>query len=128
MPSWKVGCFFGNLPAPILYVFECEAVADSRLEGARQRCFRNDKKDRCPTGPGMTRRVWPQVEGRWLSKALPSARTEGWDAKQPPEIGLLTTTVRKPEDRCPAFAGHDERDALLSLGMTEKDSTDGAVE
>ena len=62
---------------------------------------------------------WPQVEGQWPSKALPSAEDRRGDAKRPPEIGLLTATVRKPEDRCPAFAGHDERDALHSLGMTE---------
>ena len=51
----------------------------------------------------------PQVEGQWPSKALPSAEDRRGDAKRPPEIGLLTATVRKPEDRCPAFAGHDDK-------------------
>ena len=43
--------------------------------------------------------LWSQVEGQWPSKALPSAEDRRGDAKRPPEIGLLTTTVRKPEDR-----------------------------
>ena len=43
--------------------------------------------------------LWPQVEGQWPSKALPSAEDRRGDAKRPPEIGLLTTTVRKPEGR-----------------------------
>ena len=45
------------------------------------------------------RGLWPQIEGQWPSKALPSAEDRRGDAKRPPEIGLLTTTVRKPEDR-----------------------------
>ena len=43
--------------------------------------------------------LWPQVEGQWPSKALPAAEDRRGDAKRPPEIGLLTATVRKPEDR-----------------------------
>ena len=52
--------------------------------------------------------LWPQVEGQWPSKALPSAEDRRGDAKRPPEIGLLTATVRKPE-----------ADALHTRGMTE---------
>ena len=62
-----------------------------------------------PTTGGWPRCLWPQVEGQWPSKALPSAEDRRGDAKRPPEIGLLTATVRKPEDRCPAFAGHDDK-------------------
>ena len=80
---------------------------------------------RCPVGSGMTGRVViRRLKDGGSQKPCRPLRTEGGDAKQPPEIGLLTTNVRKPEDRCPACAGHDERDAL-PLGMTEEDSTDG---
>ena len=53
-------------------------------------------------------------DGRWLSKALPSAEDRRGDAKRPPEIGLLTATVRKPE-----------ADALHTLGMTIRDARSG---
>ena len=84
------------------------------------------ERSRCPVGSGMTGRVViRRLKDGGSQKPCRPLRTEGGDAKQPPEIGLLTTTVRKPEDRCPACAGHDERDALHALVMTEEDSTDG---
>ena len=49
-------------------------------------------------------------------------RTEGGDAKQPPEIGLLTATVRKPEDR---FHGRSRGMTVLLPRALDRPWNDG---
>ncbi len=120
LTTQRLGSFYGSNCLSV----DCEKYygiyLPTLLEVITYELITSIERSRCPVGAGMTGRVViRRLKDGGSQKPCRPLRTEGGDAKQPPEIGLLTTTVRKPEYRCPACAWHDERDALHALGMTK---------